>query len=317
MLFHKQIENIYKAQMFARCDDSGLAHYFSYKDFNGLHAEKYSFSSSLGHKMQGYFYSYDAYDDSRLIIFEHGFGGGHRSYMKEIEMLCRNGYRVFAYDHTGCMESGGDGARGFSQSLHDLDDALKALKADENVNTSDISIIGHSWGGFSTLNISALHGDIKKVVVLCGFISVEKIIEQNFPRILKGYRKYIFAIEKESNPDCVSYNATETLSKADTKALLIYSDDDPLVHKNVHYDALYSALRGKKNVEFLLVSGKGHNPNYTHSAVKLLGELAKATKKAKKLRTAEEKESFRNSFDWDKMTEQDLSVWDRILEFLK
>ncbi len=318
MIFHKAIENIYKAQLFARCDETGLVHYFSYKDFPGMSAEPYLFTSSLGHTMQGYFYSYEGADTSRLVIFEHGFGGGHRSYMKEIEKLCSAGYRVFAYDHTGCMESGGTGAGGFSQSLHDLDDFLKTLKADESVDTRDITIIGHSWGGFSALNIAALHPDIKKIVVLSGFVSVEKIVEQNFAGILKCYRKHIMQLEAESNPDYIGYDATKTLQNATTKALLIYSDNDHLVNKNIHYDALYNALNGKENVELMLVSDKGHNPNYTSDAVVCLGELAARTKKeAKKLKTADEKEAFKNSFDWERMTKQDDAVWAKIFEFLK
>ncbi len=304
--------------MFARCDETGLVYYFSHKDFSGLNAEAYDFTSSLGHKMQGYFYSYDGADESRLVIFEHGFGGGHRSYMKEIERLCSSGYRVFAYDHTGCMESGGEGARGFSQSLRDLDDCIKILKADEKINTSDLTVMGHSWGGFSTLNIPALHPDVKKIVVLCGFISVEKIIEQNFKGILKGYRKHIMALEGESNPEYVGYDATKTLKNAETSALLIYSDNDHLVHKNIHYNALATALSGKENVEMLLVSGKGHNPNYTDTAVTAIGILAQRTKsEAKKLKTPAEKEEFKNSFDWDTMTEQDDEVWEKITDFLK
>ncbi len=316
MIFHKKIENIYKSQMFARCDDTGLVHYFSHKDFPGLNAKPYRFKSSLGHDMQGYFYNYNDYDTRRLIIFEHGFGGGHRLYMKEIEKLCSAGYFVFSYDHTGCMESGGTGARGFSQSLHDLDDCLKALKSDESVNTSDITVIGHSWGGFSTLNIAALHPDVKKIVVLCGFISVEKIIAQNFQGVLKGYRKHIMALETESNSDYVCYNAIDTLKNADTKALLIYSDSDPMVHKNIHYDALHEALKSRDNIEFILCSQKGHNPNYTADAVAYLGELGTASKKAQKLKTVEEKETFKNSFDWERMTKQDDDVWEIIFDFL-
>jgi len=238
--------------------------------------------------------------------------------MKEIEKLCSQGYRVFSYDHTGCMESGGNGANGFSQSLHDLDDCLKALKADKNINTTDISVLGHSWGGFSTLNISALHPDIKKVVVFSGFVSVEKMIEQNFSGLLKGYRKYILQLEKETNPDYVNYDGTKTLQNCDTKALLIYSDNDPLVQKNVHYDALYNALKDNNNVEFMLVTNKGHNPNYTTKAVGLLNELSERTKKeAKDLKTEEQKEAFRNSFDWDKITEQDDAVWEKVFGFLE
>ncbi len=316
MIFHKLIESAWRGRLFGRCDDTGLVKYFAHTDFPGLAAESYPFKSSHGHDLQGYFYTYAGYDPDRLVVFDHGFGGGHRSYMKEIERLCAAGYRVFAYDHTGCMESGGAGANGFTQSLCDLDDCLKTLKADSTVNTADISVMGHSWGGYSTLNIAALHPDVRRIAVLAGPISTDRMVEQNFAGSLKGYRRHILDLEAAANPGYVRADATVTLRHADTRALLIYSDNDPLVRMDMHYDTLYSALMDCDRVEFLLESGKGHNPNYTADAVAYLAELGEATKKASKLKTAAEREHFRNSFDWERMTAQDEAVWARILSFL-
>ncbi len=319
MIFEKQIEKVYRATLYGRCDDNGTAYYFSHKDFEGLNAQPYTFVSSTGNKLKGYFYSYKNPVPNRLVIFDHGYGGGHRSYMKEIEMLCRHGYRVFSYDHTGCMESEGDSTNGFAQSLHDLDDCITALKADDGVDTSDISVVGHSWGGFSTMNIASLHPDITHVVVISGFVSVEKMVHQNFSGLLKSYRKYIYGIEQHSNPKYVGFNGVETLSKTDAKVLLIYSDNDTLVKKEIHFNSLKSALENKENVTLLLVKNKGHNPNYTENAVKLLGEYGKAKGKAikkKLLNTEEDKKAFVESFDWDKITEQDEKVWKEIFNIL-
>lgn len=319
MIFEKQIIGVFKNKMYTRCDDEGVAYYFSAKDFPGLEKVAYPFKSSLGHTLQGYFYSYDNPKEGRLVVFDHGFGAGHESYMKEIEKLCSRGYRVFAYDHTGCMESGGEGCRGMAQSLHDLDDCIKALRSDENTKDLDISVMGHSWGGFSTLNITALHKDISHIVVLSGFVSVEKIIETNFPGLLKGYRKAVMALERETNPDYVDFNATKTLSEYEGKTLLIYSDNDKLVNKSVHFNALCAALDKKDNVKTVLEVNKGHNPNYTENAVKLLGEyiadLAKLRKKGK-AGTDEEKSEFCKRYDWNAMTEQDERVWQDIFELL-
>ena len=315
MIFHKEIEEIYKAQLFVRCDDIGIAHYFSHNDFDGLDAVRYEFTSSKNNRLVGYFYSYEGYDPDRLIIFDHGFGGGHRSYMKEIEKLASFGYRVFAYDHTGCMESDGENTGGLSQSLCDLNDAITTLKSDKSVNTSDITVMGHSWGGYSTLNICALHPDIKKIVVLSGFASVKRMTEQNFRGLLRFYIKDIINLEGSSNPAFVAYDAVETLKDSTVNALLIYSDNDHLVNKEIHFDALSEALKGNNNIEFILEKDKGHNPNYTHEAVKYLAEYLEAAAQAAEL-SPSEKEEFRNSFDWDKMTEQDETVWGKIREFL-
>ena len=317
MLFEKQVVNMYKGMMHTRCDDTETVFYFSADDFPGLQRESFTFNALAGHSLQGYIYAYDSPPSDRLVVFDHGFGGGHLAYMKEIELLCRHGYTVFAYDHTGCMESGGATSGGLAQSLCDLNDCITAIKADERFGGFDISVMGHSWGAFSTMNITALHPEISHIVAISGFVSVEEMIGTFFFGIMKGYRKTILALERESNPRFVDYNAVETLSNSDTKALLIYSENDQMC-KKLHYDILKSALASKENVSFILESNKGHNPNYTEDAVKYLGEFVSARGKLnrKKNLTSVEKASFVRSFDWDKMTEQDERVWQMIFDHL-
>lgn len=319
MLFSRQIEYIYRSKLYVRADDKGVARYLGPEDFPGLKSMPYTFPADAGHNLQGYFYRYDNAIPGRVVVFDHGMGGGHRSYMREIERLARAGYLVFAYDHTGCMESGGENTNGFGQSLRDLDCCLKALKQAPGMQGRSIAVMGHSWGAFSTMNIAALHPDVTHVIAMSGFVSVKAMVEQNFSGILKGYRKDLLALEKKANPGYVNYDATKTLANTDAEVLLIYSSDDRLVHKAVHYDALHAALKDRPNVRLLLVDGKGHNPNYTADAVGYLAEyLTTLTKKLKKLElgTAEEKKAFVDSYDWMRMTEQDESVWKVILDTL-
>lgn len=315
MIFEKQIVGTFRNNFLRRCDDTGTAFYYSAADFPGLEAEAFSFSSCKGHELKGYFYHYADPVPGRIVVFDHGFGGGHRSYMKEIELLCRHGYLVFSYDHTGCMESGGENIGGFSQSLVDLNDCLNALKATERCRALDFSVMGHSWGGFSTANICALHPDISHIVVLSGFLSVEKLVESFFSGILKGYRKAILALDP--NPDFTRYNAVESLSGTDAQVLLVYSENDKMVSKSVHFDALKAGLSHKENIRFLLEKNKGHNPNYTEDAVAYLGQYsADVAKKAKNLTTEEAKMVYRGSWNWDRMTDQDIMVWAEIFRTL-
>ena len=82
---------------------------------------------------------------------------------------------------------------------------------------------------------------------------------------------------------------------------------------------MYATLSEKKNIKLILEMNKGHNPNYTEAAVKLLGEyltdLAKR-RKQKKLESAEEKAAFLKKYDWNAMTEQDEQVWADVFECL-
>lgn len=81
-----------------------------------------------------------------------------------------------------------------------------------------------------------------------------------------------------------------------------------------------AALGDKDNIEFLKVTGKNHNPNYTENAVKLSGEMFKAY--SDKLKTdyfdsEENRTAFRESYNWHKLTEQDMEIWDRIYDHLE
>ena len=232
-------------------------------------------------------------------------------------MLCRHGFTVFAYDHTGCMESGGKTPGGLAHSLCDLNDCLSTLKRDPRFAGYDISVMGHSWGAFSTLNIPALHPDVSHIVAMCGFVSVEEMTNTTFSGLLKPYRKAILALESETNPDFVGYNAVNTLSDSSVKALLIYSEDDPMCRRT-HYDILKAGLEGKENIRLMLCENKGHNPNYTKEAVKILNgfsrERAKLAKNKKA--TKEDKARFVEAFDWNAVTEQDEAVWQVIFEHL-
>ena len=138
-----------------------------------------------------------------------------------------------------------------------------------------------------------------------------------FSGILKGYRRAVCALEAEVNPRFASFNAVESLSSSSAKALLIYSDNDTLC-KRKHYDILSRELAGKDNVDVMLVTGKGHNPNYTADAVGYLSEFIKMRSKLLKRRglTDDECAEFVSSFDFDRMTEQDMDVWEKIFEHL-
>ena len=319
MIFEKQVVDLFKQKMYTRCDDMGKAFYFSAEDFDGLQRTPYPFTASAGHRLQGYLYHYADPVADRLIVFDHGFGGGHRSYLREIELLCRHGFLVLAYDHTGCMESGGKTPNGLAQSLCDLNDCITAVKADTRFAGRTISVVGHSWGAFSTLNIPALHPEITHIVAMSGFVSVPLMVETFFTGMLSGYRKAVLDLELQSNPRFATFDAVESLANSSVKALLIYSDNDQMTRKTPHFDTLQRGLSHKENIRLLLVSNKGHNPNYTEDAVGYLAEytaqLEKLDKK-KLLETDTQKKAFLDSFDWHRMTAQDEAIWQEIFHTL-
>ncbi len=320
MLFSKQIEGIYAKTLLTRNDNAQGFFYFSPEDFPGLQAWGYDFPARAGHTLCGFFYGYSDPDPDRLLVFDHGMGNGHRAYMVEIERLARAGYLVYSYDHTGCMASGGEHIGGFAQSLSDLDDCIKALKKEPALNERAISVMGHSWGGFSAMNIAALHPDITHVVAISGFLSVEQILRQYFAGPLGLYIPDLLEAERRANPGYADCNAVDGLKKTTANVLLICSDNDKTVRKDLHHDQLYRALVGRRNIQFLTVSGKGHNPSYTADAVGYKDVFWKEAQKAGKkglLATPEQQKAFMDRYDWHRMTCQDEAVWKQILRHLE
>lgn len=317
MLFSSLVERIYKSTVFQRYDERDTAFYFSHTDFEGINREDYSFKNYWGDELSAFFYYPDNEIEGRIVIFEHGLGAGHRSYMREIATLVSHGYRVLTYDRTGCASSPGETARGLSASLSDLDACIKAVRDDEKYSSFDISVVGHSWGGFSAMNISAYHPDVSHIVAMSGFSSLSAMLEQRFAGLLRRYIPYIYNLEKKNNPDYVDSDAMKALADTEAQVLIIHSTDDPVVSAPIHFKRLRAALSHKKNIRFLELDGKKHNPNYTASAVNLLADYQKSLKKkAKKLKTAEQKRAFLSSFDWYAITEQDESVWREIFATL-
>ena len=320
MIFEKAILNVYKSNIRIRQDGNPLLHYYSASDFPGLQRTPFDFEGNNGQKLQGYYYYYSSPRKDRLIVFDHGMGNGHVAYLSEIELIARRGYTVFTYDHTGCRESEGENIVGFAQSLCDLDYAINALHSAKEYGDAKYTVIGHSWGGFAALNISALHPEIESCISLSGFIGVERMIEQFFSGILRFYRPSVMRLEHESNPMYSLIDARKSLKNSQSRILYIASDNDPTVKTAYHFDTLKNSLPEGADIEFCLVHGKLHNPNYSASAVSELDKMSKAMTegmKKKAFETTEAVEAFRNSWDWEKITEQDEELWNKIFDFIE
>ena len=320
MFFEKKVKEIFSSTLLKRADDTGAVFYYSAEDFEGLSTLGYEFFGNRGQRLVGSFYFYGEMSCERIVVFDHGMGGGHRSYMKEIERLASFGYTVLAYDHTGCMESEGEHIGGFSQSLADLDHLLLSLKLDPKYAKASVSVVGHSWGGFSTLNISALHPHISHVVAISGFTSVKRILRQYLAGPLRLYVPAILRMEREANRTYADFDAVESLKSSKTKALIIHSPDDKAVSFSGHFLRLKKRLADRENTVFLAPEGKGHNPNYTQDAVRYKDEFSEklsAFFKSEKASDEKARSDFKSSFDWARMTAQDNAVWDEIFKFLE
>ena len=314
-------------------------YYFSQKDFPNIKVESYniqgeckvSISENINKKsidikvdrpvnLVGNFYYYGEMNPNRLIIFDHGIGAGHMAYFKEIELLAQKGYTVYSYDHCGCVASGGDGIMGFAQGINDLDHVLSAILGDPRFKDVKIKLVGHSWGGYNAMNNARLHDEVTHVVSLAGFLSARLLIEQYLPKFVMKYADEVMERENKQNPKYANMDARESIARSRVKLLHIQSKDDSMIKYDMSYTALESGLKGRESTVLMSVNNRDHDPFYTEKAVKLENEKIsqqRILKKKGKLSTKEEQDAFRQSYDWNAMSEEDMDIWQEIFDFLE
>lgn len=314
----------YKKEFLPRFDKDGITPYLSYENFDGLNFKEGIFKNSNNINIHYFSYYYDNYKKDKLIVFCHGIGPGHTAYVREIEKLAKNGYYVLTIDYCGCDKSEGDSLGSINEPTKDVIDFIDYIKdgIDNNISEfkdKEIVLVGHSLGAYTALNVIDLRNDIKKAVLISGFISL--ILELKggshipFGFVFKSITNY----EKKVNAKYCNINNLKYLKNTSDKILFIHSKDDPIVP---YKTSTYKIFKNNKNenLDFLIVDNKSHNPNYSSSGLKYMkdtfNEYSKLIKE-NKLNTKEDKIKFMKDKDLFKMTDQDEEVWNKIFNHIE
>lgn len=303
--------DIYLSNFITRYDKDGIIPYLSNDDFGELKKEELSFINSDGNKISYFYYYFNDYKDNKLVLFLHGIGPGHTAYMSEINEICKRGYKVLTLDYTGCDKSEGKTLNSINQPTKDVDELLNLLNIKE-----EIYVIGHSLGGYTTLNTINIHENIKKAVVISGFFSLRKELKH-----LMKLNLLVFSAMRYENKRCNNYNKIDNLKflkSTQDKILFIHSTDDAMVS----YKSAMGYIKNKvdnPNLSFITEENKKHNPNYSLDAIKYMnnvfGEYQQKIS-SKELDTLEKKKDFMKDKSARKMTIQDQNIWDKIFTFL-
>ena len=301
-----------------RYDELPYLSYFRYTDFDNMHADAYVFKSG-DNTLRGNVYYYDGYQKDVIVIFCHGIGGGHSSYMSEINYLCKSGFKVLAYDNTGCVSSDGKDILALASSLRDLDNAIISLKESLEYKNKKIYVMGHSWGGFAASNIYNFQ-KVNKIVAVSPFISIKQIYKDFFTDFKRLFVPRIVQLEGQAvGKKYAKSKAYDALNKEYAKGLIIHSEDDNLVF----YKSTTKVLKEKvnnPNVKLLVLKDKDHHPLFTLDAVNYYNQVFGTFNKLvleHKLETLEAKKEYFKSVDFLRIVKQDDEVWKQIIDFLK
>lgn len=245
-----------------------------------------------------------------LVVFFHGIGDGRASYLKEISALVKEGYLVYAYDNTGCMESEGPYIYSLGQTQKDQKAFFNWLDQDSESRNLKRFVIGHSWGGYGALMATTSSYKVEKCISLAGFtrLSNEYIsfIKQKFLRKFWFLMHLVIINQSGIKGD---ESALEVLKKANSKVLYIQGTVDDMVLPEVGYKALQKVFGINGKIKFLIVPNRGHYIFKSQAAEdyvsKILQEGITSPNGPNGL-----------SLDLTKATELDPKTWKAIFDFL-
>lgn len=300
----------YLKNFICRYDKEVGVPYFSYEDFPGLKREVGTFINANKCKISYFYYYFDNYQKDKIVLFCHGLGPGHTAYLMEIVSLAKRGYRILTLDYQGCDQSEGKNMYSLNQPTKDTLALLDYLKID-----LPIVVIGHSLGGYNSLNLINIRKDIKKAVIISGFLSialeVSTAVKSKF--IINGILRY----ERKVLPELFKVDNIEYLKTTDDNLLFIHSEDDMMVP----YPSSMKIVEEIANpcIKTIRLNERRHNPNYTDEAITYMNEVFSGFYKAireKKIKTDQDKIDYFKDVSLEKLVEQDEQIINQICDFI-
>ncbi|MGM9873705.1 MAG: alpha/beta hydrolase family protein [Bacilli bacterium] len=294
----------------SRCDKDPGLYYFPYSHFPHLNHELSYFKDRHDIDIASHLYYYDSKENKDIVIFVHGYGGGHDCYIKEIEYLASKGFVIYALDALATFASKGKKQYGLLELSFTLDYFINYVKK-MNVNNKKINIIGHSLGGFSSALNLKTHSFNKVVLLsplrnvkfaLSNFVKKEKILNSLINIETKKFHKSIDEID-------ISYY----LKDYQNEVLFIYSKDDKILNVEDNFLSLKNELKDKDNIHFIELDKKSHYPTYSVDSVTKLEKyflIKNKTKGKKKLIKLKEEQN------WDELYSLDIEIMNKISDFL-
>ncbi len=290
-----------------RYDGSPSFPYWRCEDF-GVEEKRFSFTSGKW-KLRGSKYFVKGSKPKALVIFFHGLGDGRASYIKEISLLVKEGYLVYAYDNIGCMESEGNSIISFDQTLKDQKAFFKFLESDEDSKGLKRYSIGHSWGGFGAMMSCKPEYKIEKCVSMAGFCKTVDVVVARCGKRCNSYIKNAIKLTiKNLVKNDSNKSAVDEIKSSSAEVLYIYGEKDKLVTKDIGFNLLNKEFKNERRVHFLEVKNVGHSVFRTAESEAYVGSLLK-----KGLGNLNSPEGL--SMDIEKATKENDKVWSTIFGF--
>ena len=308
----------YNAVFGKRCDGDEKLKYFSHEDFEGLKAAPVEFENDKGVTLRGAIYAKTGLQTPEaLIIFSHGMGGGHRSYMTEINTFAQNGFAVLAYDNTGTFASDGDKLGSFCQGPSDLISAIKFARSHKALGNMKILLAGHSWGGYSVCQALGnedvkVEGAVTFGAPDSGYQVIGAAMGEKLAFLTPLFK---LAFRLFEGKRAMVHSAQALANAEPTPVLLLHGKEDHIVPPAV------SAAENAKDlphVKSVIFDSRYHNVYQTIESETYMNETFAKINATKKNKNASEEEiNACYDIDYELITREDPAMMNTVVMFMK
>jgi dipeptidyl aminopeptidase/acylaminoacyl peptidase len=204
------------------------------------------------------------------ILFLHGFPGVAPVMNDLMLTLSQSGFASMIFHYRGSW-----GSTGRYNFLGALDDALKAvsvLSSREDVDSSNLAVIGHSFGGLAAIHVASVESRLKAVVVLSPVASIEEYLtETDRGKILKRGLPFVSGLTATRAKEqwrilARKHDPAQHVNKLSPRPLLlIHGDKDDIIPLDCS-KRLFSKAQEPK--ELFIIRDGDHLFSGRHQAVK-------------------------------------------------
>ena len=306
MLISLYVYSIIRKICGKRYDGSPAFPYWRADDFD-ITEERFSFYSAE-RRLSGSKYFKKGIDPKAIVVFFHGLGDGRASYIKEICLLAKEGYLVYAYDNTGSMESQGDKIRSLDHAASDQKAFFAYLDKEISVKGLKRYAIGHSWGGWAAMMSAKKEYGIEKIVSLSGYISFPELLRCRFPKFIGFFKPAFWLASRLADPKNGGKNAINVIRRnKSVKLLYIQGSEDGIVPLRAGFSPLRKAFLGNPSIEFIYAEGSKHSPFRTVGSEAYVSNFLENDSMKK----------MNMEMDLEKATEENPLVWKAIFDFFE
>jgi len=183
-------------------------------------------------------YLFGARNDKALVVVCQGLDIGVEFHTPDIIWFASHGYRVLAFDGTGCGKSTGSSSKGGAQSLIDLRYVLDYVAGDASLSALPLLLYGHSWGGYSTAAAIDEYDNIRGVASLSGYDSPVDVTHELIKMLAGGFvadieYPFIWLDQIVTFGFGKNKSASAAINNTDTPILLVYGDADENYTKGI------------------------------------------------------------------------------------